>query len=55
MQNDVVAGEIAVLGRKIGARQEITQERIMAELAKVAFSDIGKAVTWGPRQKALHA
>ncbi len=54
MQNDVVAGEIAVLGRKIGARQEITQERIMAELAKVAFSDIGKAVTWGPRQKALH-
>ena len=54
MQNDAVAAEITAIAREIGGRLEITQERIMAELAKVAFSDIGRAVTWGPCQKKLY-
>lgn len=30
------------------ARTEITQDRVLKELAKIGFSDIRKAVAWGP-------
>jgi len=32
--------------KKIGEKLEVTQERVIAELAKIGFSDIRKAIAW---------
>jgi phage terminase small subunit len=42
-----VASAIASAQAKRGARTEITQDRVLAELAKLGFYDIRKAVRWG--------
>lgn len=41
-----VAEAITAQQRKIATKLEVTQERVVAELAKIGFSDIRKAVTW---------
>ncbi|MES0070697.1 terminase small subunit [Mesorhizobium sp. M0058] len=43
MVGEAIAARQAAIAQKLG----VTQERIVAELAKIAFSDIRKAVQWG--------
>jgi phage terminase small subunit len=38
----------AEIERALAARGGITRTRLIEELARIAFSDIGKVVTWGP-------
>lgn len=42
-----VAAAIAARQAAIAQKLGVTQERIVAELAKIAFADIRKAVSWG--------
>jgi phage terminase small subunit len=42
-----IQAAIAVAMEQRQKRTEVTQDRIVAELAKIAFSDIRKAVAWG--------
>ncbi|MFD2248925.1 phage terminase small subunit [Pseudochelatococcus lubricantis] len=50
-----VANELAKRQGRLAAKTEITKDRIVAELAKLAFYDVRKAVKWGPGEyeKAL--
>ena len=48
-----VAAAIARRREKIAAKLEVTQERIVAELAKIGFSDIRKAVNWRANVTAM--
>lgn len=43
-----VANELAKRQGRLAAKTEITKDRIVAELAKIAFYDVRKAVKWGP-------
>lgn len=45
-RNDKVATRIAELKLNAANRAEITQARVLAELGKIGFSDIRKAVKW---------
>ena len=47
LANVKVAEAIAKAQDKRAGRTEITQDRVMAELAKLGFYDIRKAVRWG--------
>ena len=42
-----VAARIAELQRKAADANEVTVERIVAELAKIAFGDLREVMTWG--------
>ena len=39
---------LGVAQENLSKRTEITQERVIAELATIAFSNIGDVVSWGP-------
>jgi phage terminase small subunit len=39
---------IGVAQQDLSRRTEVTQERVIAELATIAFSNIGDIVSWGP-------
>ena len=39
---------IGVAQQALSRRTEVTQERVIAELAAIAFSSIGDIVSWGP-------
>jgi len=43
-----VAAAVAALQAALAAKAGVTRERIVAELAKIGFSDIRKAVSWRP-------
>ncbi|RWG02558.1 terminase small subunit [Mesorhizobium sp.] len=47
LSNVMVAEAIATRQAAIADRLGVTQEKIVAELAKIAFADIRKAVRWG--------
>ncbi|RUV90257.1 terminase small subunit [Mesorhizobium sp. M1A.F.Ca.IN.020.06.1.1] len=47
LSNVMVAQAIAARQAAIADRLGVTQEKIVAELAKIAFADIRKAVRWG--------
>jgi len=48
-----VAAAIAQRQKKLAAKLEITQERVIAELAKIGFSDIRKIVNWRANVTAM--
>jgi phage terminase small subunit len=43
----------AEIERALAERGGITRTRVVEELAKIAFSDIGKVVTWGPEAAVI--
>ena len=45
----------AAIERALAERGGITRTRVVEELAKIAFSDIGKVVTWGPEATVIRA
>jgi phage terminase small subunit len=45
----------AEIERALAARGGITRTRLIEELARIAFSDIGKVVTWGPEAVVIQA
>ena len=48
LQKPPVAALIAERQRDLQRRTEITQERVIAELARIGFADIRRAVKWSP-------
>lgn len=48
MADRKVSGRVSELMAKAAAANEVTQERIVAELAKVAFGDKRALMKWGP-------
>ncbi|RBO91043.1 terminase small subunit [Pseudochrobactrum asaccharolyticum] len=50
LQKTSVAEAISKAQNKTATKLEITKERIIEELAKIAFADMRKAVKWGPTQ-----
>ena len=48
LTNVNVQQAVALAILKRSERTEITQDRVLEELARVAFADIGEYVTWGP-------
>lgn len=48
LKNDQVAAYIKARQVQLAAKLGITQERVLAEYAKIAFSDMRKFVEWGP-------
>ena len=47
LKKTLVAAAIAEAQAKRQTRTEITQDRVLAELARIGFADIRKAVRWG--------
>ena len=47
LSNAMIRALIDAKAEKIAATLEVTAERIMAEYAKIAFSDLRKAMDWG--------
>lgn len=50
LSNVDIQAEITKKQRKRSNRTEITQDRVLKELARIGFSDIRKAVKWGETQ-----
>lgn len=48
LQNTAIADAISLAMAARSERTEITQDRVLLELAKIGFSDIRKAVKWSP-------
>jgi phage terminase small subunit len=46
--NERISARVQKIVGRAAERAEVSVERILRELAAIAFSDIGKAVTWGP-------
>lgn len=46
LQKEPVAAEIAARRQKLSEKAGVTVERIVAELAKIGFADIRKAIRW---------
>jgi phage terminase small subunit len=46
--NERISARVQEIAGRAAERAEISLERILRELVAIAFSDIGKAVTWGP-------
>lgn len=44
----MVSGRVALLGAKAAAANEVTVERVVRELAKLAFGDRRALMEWGP-------
>lgn len=53
LRNAQVAAAISEAQAKRSKRTEVTQDRVLAELAKIGFSDIRKAVEWGSQSVNL--
>jgi phage terminase small subunit len=53
LANRKVADAIAAAQGKRSKRTEITQDRVLRELARIGFSDIRKAVSWGSTPEAI--
>lgn len=51
MKDDEIAAQIAAGTAATFKRLEITRERLVEELARIAFSDIGDYVEWGRRER----
>lgn len=47
LQKPAIAEAIAAAQAARASRTEVTQDRVLAELAKIAFADIRNAVRWG--------
>ncbi|MFA6700924.1 MAG: terminase small subunit [Thiomicrospira sp.] len=48
LQNTAIASAVTDAMKLRSERTEITQDRVLTELAKIGFSDIRQAVKWGP-------
>lgn len=48
LKNDKVAALVATLTRRTLARIEVTADKVYQEIARIAFSDVGDFVTFGP-------
>lgn len=48
LSKPVIAEAIQEAQKARSERTEVTQDRVIAELAKIGFADIRKAVQWGP-------
>lgn len=48
-----VAAAIAEAQAERAKRTEITQDRVLKELAKIGFADISDVITWGTKQIAI--
>lgn len=48
LQNPLVQEALSSALEARSARTGVTQDRVLEELAKIAFSDLRKVVTWGP-------
>jgi phage terminase small subunit len=46
--NEKILARVQEIVGRAAERAEVSLERILRELAAIAFSDISKAVTWGP-------
>jgi phage terminase small subunit len=46
LSNAMVQAALAERQRKLAAKFELTQERVVAELVKIGFSDIRKIINW---------
>ena len=46
--NERILARVQEIVGRAAERAEVSLERVLRELAAIAFSDIGKAVTWGP-------
>jgi hypothetical protein len=46
--NDRIAARVQEIVGRPAERAEVSVERVLRELAAIGFSDITKAVTWGP-------
>lgn len=47
LENGKITARVAAIQSKAAAKHEITRDRIVNELAKIAFADIRQAVRWG--------
>jgi phage terminase small subunit len=47
--NERISARVQEIVGRAAERAEVSLERVLRELAAIAFSDISKAVTWGPR------
>jgi phage terminase small subunit len=47
LQHPGIAPVVAAARQQVAAQHDVTVERIVTELARIAFSDIRKAVKWG--------
>ena len=54
MANDVIRTAIDAFLTKVLDKLEVTNERILAEMAAIAFSDMRKIVKWGADMRAIH-
>lgn len=48
LRNTEIQAAIAIEQRERSARTGITADRVIAEIAKIAFADPRKVMTWGP-------
>ncbi len=48
LQEPAVAAAIAVAQAERSRRTHVSADRVIRELARIAFSDVRKTVTWGP-------
>jgi phage terminase small subunit len=48
-----IQDRVAAILAKSAAKVGITQERVLAELGRIGFSDLRKAVRWGPTQNTI--
>src|ERR1700758_3990599 len=46
--NEGILARVQEIVGRAAERAEVSLERVLRELAAIAFSDISKAVTWGP-------
>jgi len=46
--NERISARVQEIVGRAAERAEVSLERVLRELKAIAFSDIGKAVTWGP-------
>lgn len=51
--NDHIAARVAEIVGRGAAKAEVTVERVLAEIAKIAFSDLADVTDWGVREVAF--
>jgi len=54
LRNDKVAVAVSTAQGNRSARTEITQDRIMQELAKIGFADMRKLIAWGEKPAGMN-
>jgi phage terminase small subunit len=55
MRNDEVSAKIARLIELRAQRTQISGDRVLKELARIGFSDLGDVASWGPRGVRIHS